>query len=124
MYLKKPLMITTAVIVLVSCATTMSPTEINNTLPSLTSSTYYSQPEAEEALNNERCKYIDRGKTYKAPVGFTVKGDLKNAAEGIDEWVDVDGGNAYVLRSYNWEIIDEYGSTQLNVEFDTMLCQS
>ena len=112
-----------AVTLLSSCASSMSPSEINERLPALTSSTYYSQPRADEAIANKRCEYIDKGKSYKAPVGLTVNGDLRNAAEGIDEWVDVDGGNAYVLRSYNWEIIDEYGSTQLNVEFDTMLCQ-
>jgi hypothetical protein len=120
----KLLTVVFAVALFGSCATTMSPTEVNETLPSLTLSTYYSQSQAEEALAIERCQYLDRGKSYKAPLGLTVKGDLRNAAKGIDEWVDVDGGNAYVLRSYNWETVDDYGSTQLTVEFDTMLCQN
>lgn len=112
-----------AVATLVSCATSMSPSEVNETLPTLTSSTHYSQTQANEAVGEERCKYLDRGKSYGAPIGLTVKRELGSAAKGIDEWVDEDGGNAYVLRSYEWETIDTYGSTQLKIEFDTMLCQ-
>lgn len=106
-----------------SCATTMSPSEVNETLPTLTLSTHYSQTQADEAVSEERCEYLDRGKTYVAPIGLTVKSELRSAAKGIDEWVEVDGGNAYVLKSYKWETLDQYGSTQLHIEFDTMLCQ-
>lgn len=112
-----------AVATFVSCATSMSPSEVNETLPTLTLSTHYSQSQAEEAVNSERCKYLDRGKAYVAPIGLTVKSELRSAAKGIDEWVEVDGGNAYVLKSYKWETLDQYGSTQLHIEFDTMLCQ-
>jgi hypothetical protein len=34
-----------------------------------------------------------------------------------------DGGNAYVLKNYQWVTVDVFGSTQLHVEFDTMLCE-
>jgi len=42
---------------------------------------------------------------------------------GVDEWVELDGGNAYVLTNYKWVTVDHYGSTQLHIEFDTMLCE-
>ena len=56
-------------------------------------------------------------------MGLTVNGDLKYGAKGIDEWVELDGGNAYVLVNYKWVTVDEHGSTQLHIEFDTMLCE-
>jgi hypothetical protein len=64
-----------------------------------------------------------RGREYVAPIALTVKGDLRNAATGIDEWVKIDGGNAYVLISYKWITVDNEGSTQLHIKFDTMLCE-
>jgi hypothetical protein len=62
-------------------------------------------------------------RTYVAPMGLSAKNDLKHAARGIDEWVQLDGGNAYVLKNYQWVTVDFLGSTQLHVEFDTMLCE-
>jgi hypothetical protein len=56
-------------------------------------------------------------------MGLSSKNDLKHAARGIDEWVQLDGGNAYVLKNYQWVTVDLFGSTQLHVEFDTMLCE-
>ena len=46
-----------------------------------------------------------------------------NGAKGIDEWVEIDGGNAYVLKSFKWIRVDESGATQLDLEFDTMICK-
>lgn len=106
-----------------SCATSMSPTQVNNTLPNLTKSKYISQSQAEEAIKKNRCKYLVKGRNYTAPMGMTVNVDLKNGAKGIDEWVQLDGGNAYVLVGYNWVTIDHNGSTQLHIDFDTMLCE-
>ena len=63
-----------------------------------------------------------KGRNYTAPMRLTVNGDLKYGAKGIDEWVELDGGNAYVLISYKWVTVDHNGSTQLSIEFDTMLC--
>ena len=105
-----------------SCATSMSPIKVNNTLPTLTKSKFISQSQAEEAIKINRCKYLVKGRDYTAPMGLTVKGDLKYGAKGIDEWVELDGGNAYVLISYKWVTVDNNGSTQLHIEFDTMLC--
>jgi len=111
------------VLFLASCASSMSPTEVNNTLPTLTKSKFISQSQAEEAIKKNKCKYLVKGRNYNAPIGFTTKDDLKNGAKGIDEWVKLDGGNAYVLVSYKWVTVDHNGATQLYVEFDTMLCE-
>jgi hypothetical protein len=107
-----------------SCATTMTPTEVNSTLPTLTKSTYLSPTQTE----NSNCKRLTQGRSYTAPVGFSVKDDLRNGAAGIDEWVKIDGGNSYKLVNYRWITIstDNYGSplsTQLVIDFDTYLCQ-
>ena len=105
-----------------SCATSMSPTEVNETLPTLTKSQFISQVKAEEAVKSNKCKLLVEGRKYNAPVALSVKGDLKNGAKGIDEWVETDGGNAYSLVNYEWVTVDHMGTTQLQVEFDTMLC--
>ena len=111
------------VLFLNSCATSMTPVKVNSTLPDLTESRFLSQTEAEEAIKSNRCKYLVKGRSYTAPIGLTTKNDLKNAAKGIDEWVKLDGGNSYVLRNYKWVTVDDNGSTQLQVEFDTILCE-
>lgn len=110
-------------LLLISCATSMSPIKVNNTLPTLTKSKFISQANAEEGIKTNKCKYITKGRSYTAPIGLTTQNDLKNGAKGIDEWVTLDGGNAYVLRNYKWVTVDHNGSTQLHVEFDTMLCE-
>lgn len=106
-----------------SCATSMTPIQVNNTLPTMTKSKFMSQAQAEEAIKSNSCRYLVKGRKYTAPMGFTTKNDLKNGAKGIDEWVKLDGGNSYVLNNYNWVTVDHNGSTQLHIEFDTMLCE-
>ena len=106
-----------------SCATSMTPMKVNSTLPDLTESKFISQTDAEKIELSNKCKYLVKGRNYTAPIGLTTKNDLKNAAKGIDEWVKLDGGNSYVLRNYKWVTVDHNGSTQLHVEFDTMLCE-
>ncbi|OJU79569.1 MAG: hypothetical protein BGO09_07970 [Bacteroidetes bacterium 47-18] len=108
---------------LTSCATSMTPVKVNNILPTLTKSRFISQADAENAVRANKCKYITKGRNYTAPIGLTTKNDLKNGAKGIDEWVELDGGNSYVLRSYKWVTVDHNGSTQLHIEFDTILCE-
>ncbi|WKK59305.1 hypothetical protein [Sphingobacterium sp. BN32] len=108
---------------LTSCATSMTPMQVNNTLPTLTKSKFISQAQAEEAVKSNGCKYLVKGRNYTAPIGLTTKDDLRNGAKGIDEWVKLDGGNAYVLNNYKWVTVDHNGSTQLHIEFDTMLCE-
>ena len=116
-------LITGVLFSLVSCATSMSPIQVNNTLPTLTKSKFMTLQQAEETIKTNGCKYLVKGRNYVAPIGFSVKDDLKNGAYGIDEWVKVDGGNAYVLISYKWVTVDHYGSTQLHIDFDTILCE-
>jgi hypothetical protein len=111
------------VLFLASCATSMSPLEINNTLPNLTKSKFISQQQAEDLTKTDKCKYLVKNRTYVAPIGSSTKNDLKMGAKGIDEWVKLDGGNAYVLKNYKWVNVGDKGSTQLHLEFDTMLCE-
>lgn len=101
----------------------MTPLEVNNTLPSLTKSKYLTQSTIEEANNTNKCKYLVKGRSYVAPIGFSTKDDLRNGAKGIDEWVQLDGGNAYVLKNFKWVTVDHNGSTQLHVDFDTVTCE-
>lgn len=106
-----------------SCATSMSPVQVHNTLPSLTKSRYLTYTQAEEAVKTNNCKFLVQGREYVAPLAITTKGDLRNGAVGIDEWVELDGGNAYVIKSFKWIRVDESGATQLNIVFDTLLCE-
>lgn len=101
----------------------MTPMQVSNTLPTLTKSKFISQSEADEKVKNNGCKYLVRNRTYVAPMGLSTKEDLKHGAKGIDEWVKLDGGNSYVLRNYKWTVVDDNGSTQLHIEFDTLLCE-
>lgn len=117
------IMVIGTILFLNSCATSMSPMKVNSTLPALTKSKFISQVEAEEAIKTKRCRYLVKGREYTAPIGLTTRNDLKNGAKGIDEWVELDGGNSYVLRNYKWVTVDHNGSTQLYVEFDTMICE-
>jgi hypothetical protein len=101
----------------------MTPIEVNNKLPTLTKSKFISQSQAEEIVNTNKCRYLVKNRYYAAPIGLSTMGDLKNGAKGIDEWVKLDGGNAYLLRNYKWITVDQNGSTQLHVDFDTMICE-
>jgi uncharacterized protein YceK len=112
-----------AAILLTGCATSMTPIQVNETLPTLTKSKFISQSQVQEITETNKCKYLIRSRNYVAPIGLSTKDDLKHAAKGIDEWVKLDGGNAYVLKNYKWLTVDHNGSTQLHVEFDTMLCE-
>ncbi|MFD2725781.1 hypothetical protein [Hyunsoonleella rubra] len=109
--------------ILTSCATSLTPVQVNNILPSLTKSTFYNQPQAEEAQKSKKCKLLVKGRNYVAPIGLTAKEDLKNGARGIDEWVKMDGGNAFILLNYKWVTVDFNGTTQLHIDFDTMACE-
>ncbi len=78
---------------------------------------------ANDAVSSNNCEILTKSRIYVAPLGLTAKADLKNGAKGIDEWVEIDGGNAYTLINYKWVTIDEYGSSQLHIEFNTMNCK-
>ena len=119
----KIFLVVSVITLLISCATSMTPMEVYNTLPTLTQSRFISQAQAEEDIKSNKCKYLVKGRTYTAPIGFTVKDDLRNGAKGIDEWVKLDGGNAFVLTNYKWVTVSvgKDAATQLYIEFDTLL---
>ena len=119
----KPCHLILLILLLTSCATSMTPVEMTSNLKTMTKSKFMTQAEAQEAVSSNTCRYLTKGRDYVAPVGFTAMEDLRFGAQGIDEWVQLDGGNAYVLNSYFWATIDEDGSTQLHVTFDTLLCE-
>jgi len=106
------------VILFLTSCTSMSPLQVHNSLPTLTKSKYITQSEIETS----NCKPLTKNRNYIAPIGMTSKNDLTNAAKGIDEWVKIDGGNAYVLKNFNWVNVDKE-TTQLHVDFDTFLCE-
>ena len=104
--------------------TSMTPLEFYNTLPTMTKSKFLKEIEVPEL----DCKCLIKNRNYTAPIGITVKGDLKNGAKGIDEWVLLDNGNAYLIKNYKWMTVGynpNNGSTatQLYIEFDTYSCK-
>lgn len=124
----KILYITFCTIVLfISCSvfkTSMTPTELYTTLPTMTKSKFLKEDE----IQNLGCTCLTKNRSYTAPMGLTVKDDLRNGAKGIDEWVSLDKGNAYVVKNYKWMTVDydsKNGSTatQLYIEFDTYSCR-
>jgi hypothetical protein len=123
----KTFLVLSVVLFFTSCAvfqTSMSPTEVYKTLPEYTKTFFLTAAQA----NNSICQCLVKGRSYTAPIGLTVKDDLWNGAKGIDEWVKLDGGNAYVLKNYQWITVgmNQYGTsaTQLYVEFDTYFCKT
>jgi hypothetical protein len=106
------------ILFLTSCSSSMSPIQVNNTLPTLTKSKFISPSEIEAS----NCKYLTKNRSYTASIRLFAKDDLRNGAKGIDEWVTLDGGNAYVLRNYKWVNVGDE-TTQLHLEFDTLLCE-
>ena len=100
----------------------MTPREFNASLPEATSARYFDRIGAAKAVSNGECRSLVGDRKYTAPIGFTVAEDLKNAARGIDEWVQADGGNAYSVVNFEWISVGDEGTTQLIVYFDTLFC--
>lgn len=121
-YFIKYILLVMSVYVLSGCATSMAPTEFIDSLRKTTTSKYFDHPSAKNELASGRCKLIAGGRRYTAPIGFTVSGDVENAAEGIDQWVEADNGNSYIINSFDWISVNDQGVTQLIVNFDTMNC--
>ena len=121
--MKKLLLVLTIQSLLMSCTTSMSPVQFSNTFPALTNSFYYNQNQANEAIINDKCKIIVSDRSYNALMGLSVKSDMKDAAKGVDDWVKIDGGNAFILNNYKWVTLDINRATQLEIDFDTMKCQ-
>ena len=126
-YLKVSYITFCAIVFFTSCSvfkTSMTPTELYATLPTLTKSKFLREEEAQ----NMGCTCLSKNRNYTAPMGLTVKEDLRNGAKGIDEWVSLDKGNAFVVKNYKWMTVavnTKNGSTatQLYIEFDTYKCR-
>jgi hypothetical protein len=101
----------------------MTPGQFMEKFPNSTMHSFYDRARASEAVRDGSCKLQVAGRKYIAPIGLTVEGDLQNGAAGVDEWVRIDGGNAYVLNSFEWISVGDQGATQLIVYFDSMLCK-
>ena len=112
-----------SVFVIISCATSMTPSQFLEKFPKSTNSGFYDRQNASEAISNGKCKLLVDGRKYTSPIGLTVDDDLQNGAVGVDEWVRADGGNAYILDSFEWISVGDQGATQLLIYFDTMLCE-
>ncbi len=116
-----------SIVIFTSCSvfkTSMTPKEVYNTLPKMTKSKFLKEDEIQK-LN---CTCLTKNRNYTAPLGLTVKEDLRNGAKGIDEWVTLDKGNAYVVKNYSWMTVgygSKYGTTatQLYIEFDIYICR-
>ncbi|MGN7809475.1 hypothetical protein [Flavobacterium sp. 22076] len=117
MKLCNKLSLAASILLFTSCATSMSPVEVAQTLPTLTKSKFISQSQ----LESNKCKIIT-SRSYTAPIGMFAKDDLKYGAKGIDEWVTLDGGNAYILKNYQWVSVNK-DQTQLHIDFDTLMCE-
>ena len=112
-----------SIFMIVSCATSMTPSQFLGKFPNSTKAVFYDRPTATEAISNGKCKLLVKGRKYTAPIGLTVGGDLQNGAAGVDEWLQADSGNAYALNNFEWISVGDEGTTQLLVYFDTMLCK-
>ena len=112
-----------AVHLIVGCATNMTPSEFNESLPKATGAQFYDRVSLGPAIAEGQRRLLVADRKYTAPVGMTVSGDVENAALGIDEWVNADGGNAYSLANYEWIHLPDEDGTQLIVYFDTLRCK-
>ena len=102
------------------CAMSMTPKEFMEKFPQVTKAKFYSLTDARDAEMQGTCRILVKDRSYTAPLGLTVNGDLENGARGVDEWIYLDGGNAFILKDFEWIHVPE--GTQLIVYFDTMIC--
>lgn len=115
--------ITCAGFLFAGCASSMAPSQFNESMPKATSSKFYERASLGAAISDGQCQVVIANRKYTAPVGMTLSGDVKNAARGIDEWVKSDGGNGYSISNYEWIHVGNEGATQLIVYFDTLRCK-
>ena len=102
------------------CASSMAASQFYAEFPAATKSLYLNGSDARVAIMEGSC--IELGEhRYAAPIGLTVRDDLRNGAEGVDAIVNNEGGNAYQISSYVWVPMGD-GSTQLQIDFRTLHC--
>ena len=64
-------------LVIISCATSMTPSQFLGEFPKITKSKFYDRQGADEAIANGKCKMLVGGRKYTSPIGLTVYGDLQ-----------------------------------------------
>lgn len=116
------LLLPTAATLIVSCATSMTPSQFNEEFPKSTQAQYYDRASANEAISNGKCKLLVEDRKYTSPIGLTVNNDVENGGRGVDEWVLADNGNSYTVNNFEWISVGDQGTTQLIVHFDTLAC--
>ena len=109
-------------VVLSACVMSMPADQFYSKFPKATDTAYLTRSEVAEALLAGSCIMLDSHR-YDAPIGTTVDDDLRHGALGVDAIVSNDGGDAYRISNFNWAYLAT-GATQLQIEFDTLLCRS
>lgn len=110
-----------AIVGLAGCSINQTnPEFVYSTMAASTHSTFMTRADAVRADEIGRCLVL-AAHEYAAPVAMTSGGDVRNPANGIDEIVQNDGGNAYAIGDYVW-VPYPGGAVQLVVEFYSYLC--
>lgn len=117
------LLILASAFLVYSCATSKSPASFYSIFPTLTQSKHITRAEIGALVNNKQCILVTENRQYHAPLAGSVNGDMKKGAKGVDEFVQLDSANAYVIKNFSWINYDSWGSSQLYLEFDTYKCQ-
>ena len=78
---------------LAGCATAMPASQFYTEFPAATHSLYLNGADALAASIDGTCIKLGEHR-YAAPIGLTVRDDLRNGAEGVDAIVSNEGGNA------------------------------
>lgn len=100
----------------------MTPSQFLTAFPKATKSRFIASADAKPLVESGTCKVRVANRKYSSPIGLTVSEDLNGGAKGVDEWVAADGGNAYVVNTFEWVTVGDDYATQLVVAFDTLLC--
>ena len=108
-------------VVLPACVMSMPADQFYSKFPKATDTDYLTGTEVVESVLAGSCIILD-SHTYDAPIGVSVDQDLKYGALGVDAIVSNDGGNAYRISNFNWVYLPT-GATQLQIDFDTLLCR-
>lgn len=91
----------------------------------LINSRKYSKADSKLALASKKCSYLEL-RYYYSGARLNELEDMKNGAIAVNEWVSLDGGNAFSLESYRWGPagVSVYGgiSIELKIESYTISC--
>ena len=105
-------------VVLAGCATTPTTSQMQNLT---TESSQVPVGFATSAIESGACIELSRHE-FQGKVGLTLSHDLSLLANEIDSVVEFNGGNAYMIHSWQWVIVDGMGSTAPLVEITVLDC--